>query len=173
MNVMSDNPHGSTTLQLALNIQENVEEYLRTKDRTALVNALKDQFLAQRHSSATATEAARELAARVLIGRIPRMSDNMLIRAISELAKIGDIDTQAILTGSVGGRGPLFALSQTINTAQPGNNPEITGLSNNPADSSVKHVGNVLEAIEHLSSYLRQKGAKEPDIIEAEVIEDD
>jgi hypothetical protein len=47
------------------------------------------------------------------------------------------------------------------------------GPSNNPADSSVKHVGNVLEAIEHLSSYLRQKGAKEPDIIEAEVIEDD
>lgn len=169
---MSDNPHGSTTLQLALNIQENVEEYLRTKDRTALVNALRDQFLAQRHSSATATEAAREMAARVLIGRIPQMSDNMLIRAISELAKIGDIDTQAILTGSVGGRGPLFAFNQTI--GGPGDStPAIMGPSNNPADSSVKHVGNVLEAIEHLSSYLRQKGAKEPDIIEAEVIEDD
>ena len=61
-----DDLRQSTALQVALDIKTDIEEYVKSRDYTALVNALKDQFLAQRHISASKTEQSRQLAAEVL-----------------------------------------------------------------------------------------------------------
>jgi hypothetical protein len=39
MIVSDDNQHESTALQVALDIKTDIEEYIKSRDRTALVNA--------------------------------------------------------------------------------------------------------------------------------------
>ena len=129
-----DSQHESTALQIALEIKTDIEEYVRSRDRTALVNALKDQFLAQRHISASKTEQARQLIAEVLLAKIPNMSENMLIRTIETLARVGEIDMQALLGTLPGGKGPLFAFNQVVG-GRTGNAPSLTGSSNNPGEN--------------------------------------
>ena len=151
-------------LQVALDIKTDIEEYVKSRDRTALVNALKDQFLAQRHISASKTEQARQLAAEVLLAKIPNMSENMLIRTIESLARVGEIDMQALVGTLPGGKGPLFAFNQVIGRPS-GNAPSLTGSFNNPGENSVKHARQVLEALEHLSNYLKKSNADNAEVI--------
>ena len=82
-----------------LDRKRELEEFDRTKDPSVLIKALRDQFMITRHESATLVEKSRLAALEILIGRLPEMSDNMLIRTIETLCHIGREDMTSI-TGS-------------------------------------------------------------------------
>ena len=82
-----------------LDLKRELEEFDRTKDRSARIEVLRDQFLITRYESATLVEKSRFAALEILIGRLPEMSDNMLIRTIETLFRIGEVD-MTVITGS-------------------------------------------------------------------------
>ena len=49
-----------------------------------------------RYASATLVEKSRIAALEILIGRMPNMSDNMLIRTIETLTEIAEVDISSI-----------------------------------------------------------------------------
>jgi hypothetical protein len=69
----------------ALVFLQELDEFDITKDRSVLINALRDQFLITMHYSATVVEKARLAALEILIDRMPKMSENMLIKTIETL----------------------------------------------------------------------------------------
>ena len=83
-----------------LDLKRELEEFDRTKDRSARIEVLRDQFLVTRYQSATLVEKSRLAALGILIGRLPEMSDNMLIRTIETLSKIGGVDMTSITDSS-------------------------------------------------------------------------
>jgi hypothetical protein len=54
-----------------------------------LIKALRDQFLITRYDSAMLIEKSMSAALEILIGRMSKMSDNMIIKTIETLSKIG------------------------------------------------------------------------------------
>ena len=70
-----------------------------TKDRSVLINALRDQCLISMYDSAMLVEKARFAALETLIGRMLGMSDNMLIKTLETLSQIGTVNT-TFITGS-------------------------------------------------------------------------
>jgi len=83
----------------ALVLIRELEEFDITKDRSVLINALRDQYLITMYDSATLVEKAKMAALETLIGRMPGMSDNMLIKTIETLSQIGTMNMTSI-TGS-------------------------------------------------------------------------
>jgi hypothetical protein len=77
-----------------------IRELEGTKDRSVLTDALQDQYVITMYDSATLVETAKIAALEALISRMPGMSDNMLIKTIEILSKIGEAD-MASITGSV------------------------------------------------------------------------
>jgi hypothetical protein len=145
----------TSPLTVALDIKKELEEYKKSGDRQELVNVLRDQFLLKRHETAARSEEARYSAIEMLIAKMPDMSENMLLRVIDTLAKVGEIDVQAIAGILPGGKGPLFAFNQIIG-GQPPSQPALQSKS--PSNGNpVQNTGLVLEALEHLSSYLKMK----------------
>jgi hypothetical protein len=73
----------------ALVFIRELDKFDITGDRSELINGLRDQCLTRMYDSATHVENARRSALEILIDRIPKMSDNMLIRTIEfrDLAK--------------------------------------------------------------------------------------
>jgi hypothetical protein len=80
----------------ALDLERDLEEFDRTKDPAVLIKALRDQFVITRYDSATLVETGRIVALAMLIGRMSKMSDNMLIKTIETLSKIEAVDTTSI-----------------------------------------------------------------------------
>jgi hypothetical protein len=83
----------------ALVLIRELEEFDITKDRSILINALRDQCLITTYDSATLVEKAKLAALETLLGRMPMMSDNMLIKTIETLFQIGAVN-MASITGS-------------------------------------------------------------------------
>ena len=79
-----------------LDLKRKLEEFDRTKDQSVLINALIDQFLITRYVSATLVEKSIIAALEILIGRMPNMSDNMLIKTIETLSQIGTVNMTSI-----------------------------------------------------------------------------
>jgi hypothetical protein len=170
--VSDDNQNESTAIQAVLEFKEDIDQYVKDRDRTALVTALKDQFLAHRHYSASKTEQARQLAAEILLSKIPNMSDNMLIRVIEVLAKVGEIDMQALVNFSPGGKGPLLSINQVIGGSSGASLSSTGSTTSRPGENPVRGAGQVLEALEHLTSYLANRAKNEEmKMIEGEVTE--
>ena len=84
----------------ALVLIRELEEFDIIKDRSVIINALRDQYLITMYDSAALVEKAKMAALEALIGRMPGMSDNMLIKTIETLSQIGAAD-MASITGSV------------------------------------------------------------------------
>ena len=82
-----------------LDLKRELEEFDRTKDRSARIEVLRDQLLITRYESATLVEKSRLAALEILIGRMPNMSDNMLINTIEAPTQIAEVDISSI-TGS-------------------------------------------------------------------------
>jgi hypothetical protein len=80
----------------ALELERELEEVDRTKDPAVLIKAVQDQFMITRYDSATLVEKGRIVALAILNGRMSKMSDNMLIKTIETLSKIGAVDTTSI-----------------------------------------------------------------------------
>jgi len=79
-----------------LDLKRKLEEFDRTKDQSVLINALIDQFLITRYDFATLIAKTKLAALETLVGRMPNMSDNMLIKTIETLSKIAEVDISAI-----------------------------------------------------------------------------
>jgi hypothetical protein len=131
----------------ALDLKPELEEFDRTNDRSVLIKALRDQFLLARYDSAAVVEKNRLAALEILIGRMPKMSDNMLIKTIETPSQIGAVDMISI-TGS--GKGPLNAVQQTLGIPSQGGRVSMEG---NP----VKDAGQLLESLEHIAAHFRGK----------------
>ena len=82
-----------------LDLKRELEEFDRTKDRSARIEVLRDQLLITRYESATLVQKSGLAALEILIGRLPEMSDNMLIKTIETLCHIGAEDI-TVMTGS-------------------------------------------------------------------------
>jgi hypothetical protein len=82
----------------APDLERELEEFDRTKDRSVLIKAVRDEFMITRYKSATLVEKARIAALELLIGRMPEMSDNMLIKTIETLSKIGVADMTSMMS---------------------------------------------------------------------------
>ena len=80
----------------ALDLERDLEEFDKTKDPSVLLKALQDQFMITRYDSATLVETGRIVALAMLIGRMSKMSDNMLLKTIETLSKIATVDTTSI-----------------------------------------------------------------------------
>ena len=59
----------------------------RDKDRKALLNAVKEQFLLNRLVAASQAENTRNLGLQILFNRMEHMSDKMLLKTIRKLGK--------------------------------------------------------------------------------------
>jgi hypothetical protein len=86
-------------VEAALDLEQKLEEFDKTKDPAVLIKALRDPLLITRYDSATLVEMGRLVALQILIGRMSKMSDNMLIKVIETLSQIGAVDMSSI-TGS-------------------------------------------------------------------------
>ena len=82
-----------------LDLKRKLEEFDRTKDQSVLIKAVIDQLLITRYASATLVAKCKLAALEILIGRMPNMSDNMLIKTIETLSQIGEVD-MTLITGS-------------------------------------------------------------------------
>ncbi len=149
---MSDSPEKgmSVAIRLVQDMQKDIEEFQRTGDRDSLVKAFKDEFMINRHNTASRTEETRAAATHKLLSRIDQMSDNMLLRVITELARIGEKDVEGVMGILPHQRGPMIAFNQVI-----GHQPQqsLPSPDNGPRTNPIQSTSQVLEAIEHLSSH--------------------
>jgi hypothetical protein len=144
-------------VEVALELKKDLDEYEETQDRKQLVNALKDQFLLSRYNNATQSEKSRYLGLSILFERMHKMSDNMLLKTIRELAEMGVIDLQSI-TGPIGGKsGSLVNINQAFGLGGGLRDPLKLGPSSNTETNPIKDTGNLLEALEHIASHFKDR----------------
>jgi hypothetical protein len=77
-----------------------IRELEETKDRSVPTDALRDQYVITMYDSATLIEKAKIAALETLMGRMPGMSDNLLIKTLEILSRIREMNMTSI-TGSV------------------------------------------------------------------------
>jgi len=130
-------------VEAALNLKRDLDLYHINKDRTVLIKAFRDQFLAMRSNAAVEIEKGRLKAIEVLIDRMPRMTDMQLLKTIQSLSEITAVD---LIAATKTGPGPLVNVQQNlgISMTQGGSNP-------------VRQTGELLEAIEHIANHFRNK----------------
>jgi hypothetical protein len=90
----------------ALDLKRELKEFDKSGDRSVLIKALRDQFLITRYDAAMLIEKSMSAALQILIGRMSEMSDNMLIKTIETLSKIGAVDMTWTGSGDVKRCGP-------------------------------------------------------------------
>lgn len=143
-------------VDVALSLESELEAYDKDKDRRALLNAVKEQFLLNRLVSASQAENTRGLGLQILRNRMEHMSDNMLVKTIKQLSKMGETDLAAIAGGPIPGRSsPMVSIQQAFGL--PGGSAPVS-LEGLGTSNPVKDVGMILEAVEQASAYLRAKG---------------
>jgi hypothetical protein len=135
-------------VEAALSLKSELEAYDGDKDRRSLVGALKEQFLLNRYVAASQAENNRNLALRILLNRMEKMSDNMLLRTIRHLSEIGALDLTVVT------RTPTVSIQQEFGL--PGGVSQ-TSLGNRAASNPIKDVGMLLEALEHVADHFQGK----------------
>jgi hypothetical protein len=78
-----------------LDLKRKQEEIIEA--RSVIIDALIDQFLITEYDSATLIAKTKLAALEILVARMPKMSDNMLIRTIETLSQIGAVDKASII----------------------------------------------------------------------------
>ena len=131
-------------VEAALSLKSELEAYDGDKDRRSLVGALKEQFLLNRYVAASQAENNRNLALRILLNRMEKMSDNMLLRTIRHLSEIGALDLTVVT------RTPTVSIQQEFGRLRGGSQPR-------PTSNPFKDAGDLLEALEHIARYFRDK----------------
>jgi hypothetical protein len=154
---MSETSSYRSPVEAALNLESELQAYDRDKHRRPLLNALKDQFLLNRLVAASQVEDTRNLGIRILYERMDKMSDRMLLKTVTKLAKMGAVDLAAITGGPIPGRSsPMVSIQQAFGL--PGGGSQ-SALGNRTASNPFKDTGMLLEAIEHVSAHFRDKAA--------------
>jgi hypothetical protein len=134
--------------------RKGVENRLRLSEmsdsRNSLLAGLKEQLL-KGYVSTSQAENNRNQALRILSNRMARMPDDMLLNTIRELSEIGALDmTAATETLVPGGRTPLDSIQQEFGRLRGGSQPR-------PTSNPFKDAGDLLEALEHIARYFRDK----------------
>jgi hypothetical protein len=83
----------------ALDLKRELEDFDKSGARSVLIKALRDQFLLTRYDSAMLIEKSMSAVFEILIGRMSKMSEKMIIKTIETLSKIGLVDMTST-TGS-------------------------------------------------------------------------
>ena len=130
-------------VEIALSLKRELEIYDSNKDRSVLIKALRDQFIMMRHNAAVEVEKNKLLAMEILVNRMAKMSDAMLLRTLSLLSDIGGFDFSLLNKASQ--VGPMINMNQT--------NLGISVEEGNP----IKGAGELLESLEDLANHFRGK----------------
>jgi hypothetical protein len=136
----------SRPVDVAIELKNELELYDKSRDRSVLIKALRDQFLVHRYDAAGLVERDRLAALEILFDRMPGMSDSMLLKTVQVLSEIGAADLQSVASSSGRALPPL--LQQNIGLL--GASGGVTSDSN-----PIKSAGNILESLEHLATYFR------------------
>src|SRR5215475_11886975 len=141
-------------VEAALSLESELEAYDRDKDRKALLNAVKEQFLLNRLVAASQAENTRNLGLQILFNRMDNMSDKTLLKTIRKLDKGGALDLATITGGPIPRKpSPIVSIHQF---GLPGGGSQtLAGCST--ASNPVKDTGMLLEAIEHVAGHFRQR----------------
>jgi hypothetical protein len=134
----------------ALSLKSELEAYDRDKDRRSLLGALKEQFLLNRYVAASQAEKNRTLALQILLPRMERMSDKMLLRTVRVLSEIGAPDLTAVAGVPMSGRTPMVSIQL------PGRGSQLS-LGDRSASNLVTHTAMLLEPYERMAAHLRDK----------------
>jgi hypothetical protein len=137
-------------LEVALDLKRELELYDKSRDRGVFIKAIRDQFLMTRYHSAVKAEDTRLKALDILIGRLENMSDNMLMRLVENLSGAGARDLELIAGGSGAKSGPLFTVQQNLGSIMGQG-----GIS--PGGNPVKDAGELLESLEHIAAYFKER----------------
>jgi hypothetical protein len=114
----------SSPIEAALSLKSELEAYDRDKDRRSLLTALKEQFLLNRFLAASQAESNRNLALRILFGRMEQMSDAMLLKTIKKLSEIGALDMSVVMGVQMpGNRSSTVSIQQAFGLPGKGSQP--------------------------------------------------
>jgi hypothetical protein len=143
-------------VEVALHLKRELEVYEANKDRSVLIKALREQFLITRQNSAVEMEKARLKALEVLVDRMDKMSEPMLLKTIASLSDIGGLDLTLLTKNN--NVGPMINLQQNVGISM-----ESKNLEGNP----IKNTGELLESLEHIANHFRGRTIElkaEPDL---------
>ena len=138
----------SRPVDVAIELKNELELYDKSRDRSILIKALRDQFLVRRYDASGLVERDRLAALEILFERMPGMSDSMLLKTVQVLSEIGSDDMQSATGSSARPLPPLLQQNIGLLGASGGATSE-----NNP----IRSAGNILESLEHLATYFRGK----------------
>jgi hypothetical protein len=146
-------------VDVALGLKSELEAYDKNKDRSALVGALRDQFLLNRLVASSKVEAIRDHSLNVLFGRVDKMSDSMLIKIIEVLSEGGGPDLAAIMGVQMPGKPPpIVSIQQAFGFAGGGSQSSLGGRT---VSNPVQDPGDLVEAVERARAYLRGKATRQ------------
>jgi hypothetical protein len=146
-------------VEVALELKKDLDDYEEHQDRKQLIGALKEQFLVSRYNNASQAEKTRYLGIQILFERMHKMSDNMLLKTIRELAEIGVIDLQSVTGMALGARGgsSLVNINQAFGLGGPPRDTLQLGASRSTETNPIKDTGNLLEALEHIAEHFKDR----------------
>lgn len=166
---MADNfPPLSNPVEIALGLKKELDEFEKTNNRAPLIEALKQQFLSQRLSSSVQAERARDLALTILIGKINTMSDNMLLRTIAQLSEIGHLDLASITGNNPNSKAPMININQAFGQQPSQIGPGISNTGINAEGNPIKDANMLLESMEHITAFFRDRELKTIDVVPKE-----
>jgi hypothetical protein len=148
-------------IEAALDLSRELKEFENSGSRRVLIDALRDNFLLARSSTATKSENARTRALDTLISRIPDMSEDMLLEVVDVPSKVGEFDL-SVITGVPSGReGPLVNVQPFMGLSQRMERPDLPKGAN-PESNSIKDLGSFLEDLAHIRKHFAGKIEKKP-----------
>jgi len=146
-------------VDVALSLKSELEAYDKNKDRSALVGALRDQFLLNRLVASSKVEAIRDHSLNVLSGRVDKMSDNMLVKTVKVLSEAGEPDLTAIMgVQRPRERTPIVTIQQAFGFPGAGSQSSLGGRT---ASNPIQDPGDLVEAVKHARAYLRGKATRQ------------
>jgi hypothetical protein len=147
-------------VQVILDIRKDIQKFKDGSDRKAMVEALRDQFVATRHQAGVKAEATRMLALDILRERLSGIkSVPELMHLISGLSKLSENDLAAVYGVAPGGTGALLNIQQLIGHAGMTQHqlllalPDRTDKPSNP----IRGASRVLESFELLNKILKER----------------
>ena len=112
---------------------------------SASIGALKARFQLHKYLAAAQAENHKNRGLQILLNRMDRLSDSMVLKTVRQLGKSRALDMVAITGVPIPGGNPTSTISIQERFGLPGVNTE-------------KDVGFLLEAIDHAAAFFRKQG---------------
>ena len=121
--------------------------------------ALKEDFLLHKYIAGLQAENIKNRWLQILLNRMGRMSDTPLLKTIRELSESGALEMAAIIGIPMPGGNRISTISFQQALGLPQEGPQ-SSLGDRATSNPFQRIGNVLEAIEHLERYFRERQIK-------------